>query len=174
LRLKVAILKSYNEVLMYQPALQNMDLRNDLSFFHLLADSYRRFIGHPLIPEAMTAEGGMRWLYEDAPFGILAHNTAPDPVFIYGNKAAQERFGYQWEELTVLPSRLSAEAPERAERQQFLEQVARDGFVAGYDGIRIAKSGRRFRIKNATVWQLIDATGGYRGQAAMLPDAVDV
>ena len=174
LRLNVAIIKSYNEVLMYQQALQDMDLRNDLSFFHMLADSYRRLIGQSITPEGMTAEQGMRWLYEDASFGILAHNTAPDPVFIYGNKAAQQRFGYQWEELTVLPSRLSAEAPERADRQQFLERVARDGFVTGYDGIRIAKSGRRFRIKNATVWQLIDATGAYSGQAAMLPDTVDV
>ncbi len=159
---------------MYQQALQNMDLRNDLSFFHLLADSYRRLIGQSLIPEGMTAEEGMRWLYEDASFGILAHNTAPDPVFIYGNKAAQQRFGYPWGELTALPSRLSAEAPERAERQQFLERVARNGFVTSYDGIRIAKSGRRFRIENATVWQLIDAKGAYRGQAAMLPHTVDL
>lgn len=170
----VAILESYNEVLVYQQALQNMDLRNDLSFFHLLADSYRRLIGRSLTPKGITAEEGMRWLYEDASFGILAHNAAPDPVFTYGNKSAQQLFGYQWEELTMLPSRLSAEAPERAERQQFLERVARDGFVTGYDGIRIAKSGRRFRIKNATVWQLIDDKGAYRGQAAMLPDTVDV
>jgi PAS domain-containing protein len=174
LRLKVTVLKSYNEVLVYQQALQNMDLRNDLSFFHLLAESYRRLIGQSLTPEGMTAEEGMRWLYEDASFGILAHNTASDPVFVYGNRAAQQLFGYEWEELTVLPSRLSAEAPERAQRQQFLERVARDGFITGYDGIRIAKSGRRFRIKNATVWQLIDAAGTYCGQAAMLPDTVDV
>lgn len=158
---------------MYQQGLQQTDLRNDLSFFHLLADSYRRLVGESLTPEGMTAEQGMRWLYADAPFVVLAHNTAPDPVFIYGNKAAQRRFGYEWEELTVLPSRLSAEAIERGERQRFLERVARDGFVTGYGGIRIAKSGQRFRIENATVWQLIDAEGRYCGQAAMLPQTVD-
>jgi PAS domain-containing protein len=157
-----------------QQTFQKMDLRNDLSFFHLLADSYRRLLGRSLTPEGMTAEQGTRWLYEDAPFVILAHNTAPDPVFIYGNKAAQRRFGYEWEELTALPSRLSAEAPERDERQQFLEQVTRDGFATGYSGIRIAKSGERFRIENATLWQLIDIQGTYRGLAAMLPQTVDI
>jgi hypothetical protein len=105
---------------------------------------------------------------------FLAHNTAPDPVFIYGNKAAQRRFEYGWEELTALPSRLSAEAPEQSERRRFLERVARDGFVSGYGGIRIAKSGQRFRIENATVWQIMDAEGTYRGQAAMLPQTIDV
>jgi PAS domain-containing protein len=159
---------------MHQEALQRMDLRSDLSFFHLVADSYLRLVGQSLTPEGMTAEQGMRWLYEDASFAILAHNTAPDPVFVYGNKAAQRRFGYEWEELTVLPSRLSAEAPARSERQRFLERVTRNGFITGYRGIRIAKSGKRFRIENATVWQLIDIEGICRGQAAMLPQTVDV
>jgi hypothetical protein len=159
---------------MDQQALQRTDLRNALSFFHLLADSYRRLVGQSLTPDGMTAEQGMRWLYEDASFVILAHNTAPDPVFVYGNKAAQRRFEYDWEELTALPSRLSAEPMERGERQRFLERVARDGFVTGYGGIRVAKSGKRFRIENATVWQLIDTDGTYRGQAALLPQTIDV
>jgi len=63
---------------------------------------------------------------------------------------------------------------ERSERQRFLERVAGDEFVTGYSGIGIAKSGKRFRIENATVWQLIDTKGIYRGQAAMLPQTVDV
>jgi hypothetical protein len=159
---------------MYQHKRHDMDLRNDLSFFRLLTNSYHRLIGQSLTPEGMPVEQAMRWLYEDAPFVVLAHDTALDPIFIYGNKTAQRRFGYQWEELTVLPSRLSAEAPERGERQRFLERVGRDGFVTGYDGIRIAKSGRRFRIENAAVWQLLDANGSYHGQAAMLPYTVDI
>jgi PAS domain-containing protein len=151
-----------------------MDLRYDLLFCRLLADSYRRLLGQPLAPEAMTGEQASRWLYEDAPFAILAHNTASDPIFMYGNRRAQQLFGYDWEQLTTLPSRLSAEAPDRSERQRFLELVQRDGFVKGYSGIRITKSGKRFRIMNATVWQLIDEDGNYRGQAAMLPETADV
>jgi hypothetical protein len=66
-----------------------------------------------------------------------------------------------------MPSRLSAEAPNRAERQTLLDAVSRDGYVSGYRGLRIAKSGRRFWIEDGVVWQLIDAHGVYRGQAAM-------
>ncbi|WP_109477505.1 MEKHLA domain-containing protein [Paraburkholderia sp. C35] len=146
-----------------------MDLQTDLNFFNLLAGSYRRLLGIELVPDHTRAEDAAAWLYRDAPFGILAHNTLQDPVFVYGNRRAQTLFGYDWDELTALPSRLSAEAPERSERQAFLDQVKRDGFVSGYRGVRIAKTGRRFWIERATVWQLIDEHGTLHGQAAMIP-----
>jgi hypothetical protein len=38
--------------------------------------------------------------------------------------------------------------------------------VDNYSGIRISASGRRFRIENATVWNLADAGGRIHGQAA--------
>jgi PAS domain-containing protein len=151
-----------------------MDLSVNPAFFALLDSSYSRLLGRSLAPAGMTIEAAARWLYEDAPFGILAHNTDADPTFIYGNKAAQKRFEYTWLELTSLRSRLSAEAPNREERQQFLERVGRDGFVTGYRGLRIAKTGKRFWIEDATVWQLTDDSGTYRGQAAMLPRTFDV
>ncbi len=47
---------------------------------------------------------------------MLAHNTDPDPRFIYANKTAQACFEYAGDEFITLPSRLSAEAPNRAER----------------------------------------------------------
>ena len=146
-----------------------MDLRYDPGFFNLLAGSYHRLTGNALAPAAIPPHEGARYLYDQAPFGLLAHNTADDPVFVYGNKTAQRLFGYDWSELTQLPSRLSAEAPDRAERQRFLERVGRNGFVADYSGIRITKSGRKFRIAGACVWQLIDADGHLHGQAALLP-----
>lgn len=151
-----------------------MDFRNDPNFFHLLDSSYRHLLQQPLVPTAIPDAEAPRWLYEDAPFAVLAHNTEPDPIFVYGNRTAQKCFEYTWEELILLPSRLSAEASERGERQRFMERVARDGFVTGYCGIRITKSGRRFWIEDATVWDLTDADGTYRGQAAMIPLVVDV
>jgi len=138
-------------------------------FFDLLTSSYRRITGKDLVPPELTRQEGIRWLYEDAPFGLLAHDTAPDPVFVYGNRNAQRRFDYSWNELTALPSRLSAEAPERAARENFLRQVAEKGYVDNYEGIRISKSGKRFPIANVTVWQLIDTNAVIRGQAARLP-----
>jgi PAS domain S-box-containing protein len=146
-----------------------MDLRTDLNYFNLLTGSYARLLGSELVARHERTDDAIGWLYHDAPFGLLAHNTADDPVFVYGNRRAQTLFGYEWDELTALPSRLSAQAPERRERQTFLDQVTRDGFVTGYRGVRIAKSGRRFWIERATVWQLIDEHGTLHGQAAMIP-----
>lgn len=37
-----------------------------------------------------------------------------------------------------------------------MEAVARDGFSRNYAGVRVSKSGRRFRIKDAVVWNLFE------------------
>jgi len=132
----------------------------DSEFFSLLTGSYARLVGTPL------GAGSAAWLYHEAPFVVVAHNTDPDPRFVYANRAAQVCFGYDWDEFVTLPSRLSAEAGLREKRQAVLEAVIRDGFVAGYTGIRVAKSGRRFRILDTVIWQLIDETGKVHGQAA--------
>lgn len=107
-------------------------------------------------------------MYRDAPFAVLAHGTDPDPCFIYANKAAQACFEYSWEEFLSLPSRLSAETADRAARQSLLEEVQRHGFMSGYRGVRIAKSGKRFIIEDGAVWELIDRDGTRHGQAAAL------
>lgn len=142
----------------------------DPDFLRLLAGSHQRLVGSPLLPVDGDDDTRARWLYETAPFCVLAHDTAPDPRFIYANRAAQACFDYDWGEFTALPSRLSAEAPDRAERQRLLDAVTRDGFIRDYRGTRIARSGRRFRIENATVWQLVDDAGALRGQAAVFRD----
>ncbi|RDU95920.1 MEKHLA domain-containing protein [Trinickia dinghuensis] len=153
---------------------QPIPLHSDPAFYQLLADSYARLLGRPLVPNAMSVTDAAAWLYERAPFAVLAHNVDPDPVFIYGNKAAQQRFGYSWDEITHLPSRLSAEAPNREERQQFLERVRRLGYETGYKGVRITKSGERFMIEEATLWQLLDAEGKLHGQAVVIPRTRDI
>lgn len=144
------------------------DLQSDPRFFELLTGSYARLTDTPL------TDRDAAWLYADAPFVVLAHNSDPDPLFTYANKAAQRCFEYGWEEFMALPSRLSAEAMLWEQRQSALEAVARDGFVAGYSSVRIAKSGRRFRIADAVIWQLIDDDGIVRGQAATFPNWTDI
>ena len=98
---------------------QSVDLKTDASFFALLTESYARLVGTPLVPPGKDAT----WLYREAPFVVLAHGPDPDPHFIYANKAAQDCFGYSWEEFLALPSRLSAETQDQAERQR----LARSG-----------------------------------------------
>ncbi|VVE83662.1 MEKHLA domain-containing protein [Pandoraea sputorum] len=151
-----------------------MPLHSDPAFFQLLADSYARLLGRPLVPQDISSEDAAEWLYEHAPFAVLAHDTAADPVFMYGNKTAQRRFGYDWDEITRLPSRLSAEAPNREERQRFLERVQRLGYETGYKGVRITKTGERFMIEEATLWQLIDDDGKLHGQAVVIPRTRDM
>ena len=102
-----------------------------------------------------------------APFVLVAHGTEADPVLNYGNAAALALWEMFWAELTRTPSRLTAEAPNREERARLLAAVTARGFIDDYSGIRISKTGRRFRITQATVWNLLDAHGVYAGQAAM-------
>ncbi len=146
------------------------DLRYDQAFFDLIVGSYARLLGAPLVPDGATPG----WLYDEAPFAVVAHNTDADPRFVYANRRAQACFEYPWDEFVSLPSRLSAEAPNREERARILEDVSRDGFVRGYRGIRISKSGRRFWIDDGVVWQLIDADGMNRGQAATFSSWTDI
>jgi hypothetical protein len=146
------------------------NLSTDPGFFALLTESYARLVKAPLVPKGKDAV----WLYRDAAFAVVAHNTDPDPRFIYANKAAQACFEYSWDEFIGLPSRLSAEAPDRAERQALLDAVAKNGFMAGYRGIRVAKSGRRFLIEDGVVWDLIDQQGIRHGAAATFPSWRDV
>lgn len=153
---------------------QMTPLHRSPAFYQLLADSYARLLDRPLVPQTVPVAEAAEWLYERAPFAVLAHNTGPDPLFIYGNKAAQRRFEYSWDEITRLPSRLSAEAPNREERQQFLARVQRFGYETGYKGVRVTRSGQRFMIEEATLWQLLDAQGKLHGQAVVIPRTRDI
>lgn len=79
---------------------------------------------------------------------------------------ALERFELSVERFSGMPSRLSAEPLLRDERQALLARVTSHGFIDDYAGVRISASGRRFRIREATVWNLVDAGGVAHGQAA--------
>jgi hypothetical protein len=131
----------------------------------LIAGNYRRLTQRELAPPQSDEALFARALYE-APFVVLAHDTAPDPVFFYANLTAQRLFDMSWAEMTALPSRFSAEPLAQDMRQRLLDRVARDGFIDDYEGVRISKSGRRFHISGATVWNLTDAAGRDAGQAA--------
>ncbi|MBY3297796.1 MEKHLA domain-containing protein [Rhizobium laguerreae] len=143
---------------------------NDPEFFDLLTGSFKRLLGRPLVEK----ERGPEWLYGDAPFVVLAHNTDADPVFVYGNVAAQKLFGYSWSEIRTLKSRLSAGPAERDERQRLLDAVSTKGFIKNYRGLRVTKSGGRFWMEDGIVWQLRDDEGGDYGQAAMFSKWTEV
>ena len=133
-----------------------------------LIDSHLRITGRRLLPAGTGIEMA-RALYQ-APFVVLSHDAGEDPLFTYANRAAQQLFELPWREIVGMPSRFSAEPLARDERQRLLERVASAGYIDDYSGVRIAKSGRRFMIRRATVWNLLDAQGNKTGQAATFSD----
>lgn len=132
----------------------------------LIARSLDHWTGRALLPGLFNPLGLAKNVFE-APFVVVSHGTEADPILNYGNAAALKLWEMTWEELTRTPSRLTAEAPNREERARLLAAVTANGFIDDYSGIRISKNGRRFRIAQATVWNLLDERGQYAGQAAM-------
>jgi hypothetical protein len=131
----------------------------------LLLDSFARLLGRELISRQGSAEAQAERLFQ-APFVVVAHGTEADPLLNYGNAAALALWEMDLATLTRTPSRLTAEPVHRDERARLLERTRRDGYVDDYAGIRISRTGRRFRIEQAIVWNLVDAAGIHRGQAA--------
>ncbi len=132
----------------------------------LLLDNYARCFGSDLIERGPDEADRLM----QAPFVVLSHTTGVDPVFQYGNLCAQQLFEMDWEALTSLPSRLSAEPMHQQERQRLLDEVRTKGFSDNYSGIRISATGKRFLIKSARIWMLLDSSGHTVGQAATFSD----
>jgi PAS domain S-box-containing protein len=130
-----------------------------------MVDSHHQLLGRALASSPPGSELGA-WLYEVAPFCLLAHDGGEDPRFVYANQTAQRCFGYAWSELVGLPSRLSALPDAREERAALLASVAKNGFAEGYRGLRVTKSGQHFWIEDVTVWNVLDVRGRPIGQAA--------
>ena len=144
------------------PSLENAYLSEHVR--HLL-QSYKRFTGRSLVDS--DEESFARKVFE-APFALVSHGVESDPIFNYANQTALSLFEMQWFEFTSMPSRYSAEPVSRDERADLLARVTRDNFIDDYSGIRIAKTGRRFKIEQATVWNVFDSEeGDYMGQAAV-------
>ncbi|MGZ4958595.1 MAG: MEKHLA domain-containing protein [Methylomonas sp.] len=147
---------------------------NQANQFHqahaaLLLDSYQRLMKRPLLDIKAGESPPAEQLF-NADFALLSHNTDDDPLFNYGNRTALELFELSWDELIGMPSRFSAEPVNREERQRLLAEVSSKGYIDNYSGVRIAKSGKRFLIQRAVVWNIYDNRQRYYGQAACFSD----
>ncbi len=135
----------------------------------LLAESFYNLTGNALVDPALKGEELATTLY-NAPFVLVSHGVEADPVFNFANQKAQELWEMSWEEFVRTPSRLSAEPMARSERQGLLERAQGKGYVTDYNGVRISKSGKRFQIIDTVLWNLSEADGQYRGQAALFKE----
>jgi PAS domain-containing protein len=136
----------------------------------LILTNYRRHFGRDLVAVDEPAHAAQALF--DAPRAVLSAlgPFGSDHLFNYANRTALELFEYSWDELIGQPSSASAEPVHRDERRSLLDEVGRKGFIENYSGIRIGKNGRRFRIKKATVFNLLDEASAYLGQAATFAD----
>jgi hypothetical protein len=96
--------------------------------------SYAAITGHNLFDRNYSEEYISYLLYH-APYVVVSHGMQIDSIFNYANKTAQQLWKLDWEQFTLLPSRLSAE-PERAEdRQRLLDEATTKGYIDNYEGI---------------------------------------
>ncbi|MFN5297471.1 MAG: MEKHLA domain-containing protein [Planctomycetaceae bacterium] len=142
----------------------------------LILDSYRHWLGEELISRAGSDTEVAQRLFE-TPRVVVAHGLEADPVLCYGNRTALDLWEMTLSQLLATPSRLTAEPLHRDERARLLQRTREQGYVDDYRGIRVSRTGRRFLIEQAIVWNLRDARGELAGQAATfaqwtpLPDA---
>lgn len=135
-------------------------------FVHSLTRSYEEFFGESIPGVRETSSVSPIVQCWQAPGVIVAHDGAPDPVMVFGNQTALDLWEMDWVTFLGTPSRYTAEEDAREERHAMLAQAQRDGFYRGYRGIRVSATGRRFRIEDALIWNVLDLDGSKIGQAA--------
>jgi hypothetical protein len=134
-----------------------------------LLDSYVHLVKEELIPrEGTTVEQAERLFA--SPFVVASHGLQDNPILNYGNQAALNLWEMDWEQFTQTPSRLTAEPVNQEERARMLDQARTHGYISDYRGIRISRSGKRFLVERATVWNIQKPDGIPLGQAATFSD----
>ena len=134
-----------------------------------LLDSYAHWLKKELIPRQGTALEQAERLFT-CPFVVVSHGLQDDPILNYGNRAALILWEMEWDQLTQTPSRQTAEPVTREERARMLEQARAHGYISDYRGVRISRTGKRFLVDRATVWNIPKTDGTPLGQAATFSD----
>ena len=154
------------------PVLAMPDVGNGFQgdFVLRVARSFAHVTGRDLLAEAgidAAAPGMSAWRGR---FALLTHRGDQDAMLNYGNRFGLDLWECSWDQFTQTPSTATAPEGDVEERTQMMEAVARNGFVSGYEGRRISRSGRLFLIRNVTVWRLAEPSGTSFGVAAFFRD----
>jgi PAS domain-containing protein len=136
-----------------------------IEWVHFLLTSFHHWTGLELIERAGSANEQAEALFS-APFIVVSHDGQDDPILNYGNRAALDLWEVTWEDLCRTPSRLTAEPIDQVERARMLAEAQIRGYISDYRGIRISKTGRRFFVEHALVWNVLNGDGKMVGQAA--------
>lgn len=136
-----------------------------IEWSQLLLNSYAHLVKQELIQRTGTPLEQAERLFQ-SPFVVASHGTQDDPILNYGNKVALDLWEMDWEQFTHTPSRLTAEPVNRKERARMLEQARTQGYISDYRGVRISRTGKRFVVEQATVWNIQQPDGTPLGQGA--------
>ena len=119
-------------------------------------------------PTKEAIEAARRLFY--APVVVLSHDGGADPVFVYANNRALRLWEMPWSQLVGMPSKYSAPPSQREDRAGMLAEARRVGYITGYHGTRVSRTGRLFRIADCTLFAVRAGhgatAGGSVGQAA--------
>ena len=129
-------------------------------FIRRVVASYARVTGRQ---ELNDQAGRSAWFGD---FALLTHRGDPRAMLNYGNKCALDLWECDWQQFTATPSSATAPDDDRASREAMMQQVLRDGFVSGYEGRRVSRTGRLFLIQDVTIWRLLEENGDSFGVAA--------
>ena len=140
-----------------------------IALSQLLLNSFERFLDRPLVSRDGRPHEQAERLFQ-SPSVVVAHGTQVDPILCFANQAALDLWETDLSRMLKMPSRETAEPMERSERAKMLERGRIHGYIDDYQGIRITTTGKRFHIRNAIIWNLIDETETQRGQAATFSD----
>ena len=137
-----------------------------------LIESYNKLTGKELIDTELynkNKQEATKEMFLNMNRIVLSHGIQQDtngPILNYANSAGLKLFAASWDELTTMPSRYTADTEmDRELRQQFMNEVTKNGIVNNYSGIRIGLNKVKFRIKQASVWNVI-IDNNFIGQAA--------
>lgn len=136
-----------------------------LQWVELLLASFHHWTGGDLLKGSTSAVQLAQEAFE-APFAIVSHGCQHDPILNYGNRVALDLWEMTWEEFSRTPSRLTAEPVNQMERDRMLAEAHSRGYISDYQGVRISKTGRRFLIVQAVVWNVVNADMALVGQGA--------
>ena len=138
-----------------------------------LAEAFDRATGRGLAAEmgldASLSGGRLGQSVWEGHFALLSHRGDGDATLNYGNALALKLWECEWREFTAMPSHDTAPPVERSGRDALMAEVSAKGFIDGYSGERVSRSGRRFLIADAVVWRLRDEADTPFGVAAFVP-----
>mmetsp|Transcript_6068 Transcript_6068/g.18293 ORF Transcript_6068/g.18293 Transcript_6068/m.18293 type:complete len:219 (-) Transcript_6068:290-946(-) len=151
-----------------RPAAPSVDNLWHRDWVWLLDDSLRRLHGSALLPSPRASASHCASLAANDELVCVSHEASSgEPIFNYATQAALDVFEMSWDEFVSTPSKHSADPLEQAERDELLRRVDERGFVDDFAFVRISKTGRRFRISSAVIWNVDDGAGRLLGQAAL-------